>query len=299
MTLQIKWPMLLALAAILPLLATGEETAPPAKIVSPYKTDHAAPLNAKVELIEKKESHTLYRVEFNGIAGDRVPGHLYLPVKIEGRRPAVLVQHGIGDRKSAEYITSSCRFLAELGVIALAIDAPYRGERRDKNKKIDLTNIPVVHDWFRQHCGDYSRAIDYLESRPDVEKGRFGYMGFSWGAITGVTFVAHDPRVRCMASIVGGGNLVGYLGPPGKGGAATSLDPAHHVAAIAPRPLLMVNGKRDIVILPMFARALHSAAGEGSKVIWHDTDHIFSGVDRAKILLSVCEYIRDNVTKKP
>ena len=297
MNLQTK--LLMLVVAAIPFLAIGEEVASPAKKNPPFKTDHKAPLAATVELIEKKETHTVYRVEFNGIAGDRVPGHLYLPLKIEGRRPAVLVQHGIGDRKSAEYITSSCRFFAELGVIALAIDAPNRGERRDKNRKIDLTNIPVVHDWFRQHCGDYSRAFDYLETRADVEKGQFGYMGFSWGAITGVTYVAHDPRVRCMASIVGGGNLVGYLGLPGKGGAETSLDPAHHVAAIAPRPLLMVNGKRDIVILPMFARALHSAAGEGSKVIWHDTDHTFSGVDRAKILLSVCEYVRDHITKKP
>ncbi|MSR66584.1 MAG: hypothetical protein EXS24_04340 [Pedosphaera sp.] len=299
MLMNLQTKLLISVAWLVPALVLGADSATPAKIASPYKTDHKAPLDAKVELIEKKETHSIWRVEFNGIAGDRVPGNLYLPAKIEGRRPAVLVQHGIGDRKTAEYITSSCRFFAELGVIALAIDAPNRGERLDNNRKVDLTNIPAVHDWFRQHCGDYSRAYDYLESRADVDRGRLGYMGFSWGAITGVTYVAHDPRVSCMASIVGGGNLVGYLGLPGKGGAGTSLDPAHHVAAIAPRPLLMVNGRRDIVILPMFAKALHQAAGEGSKVIWHDTDHVFSGVDRPTILLSVCEFVRDHLPKKP
>ncbi len=264
---------------------------------SPYRVDHAAPLNATDKLLEDNDKFSLVRVEFNGIAGDRVPGHLYLPKGTSGRRPAVLVQHGIGDKKQSEYIVQTCRLLAEQGVVALGIDAPERGERRVNGKKsASIFDTVAVHNWFRQHCGDYSRAFDYLATRADVDPTRLGYIGFSWGAITGITYAAHDPRVKALASIGGGGNLVGYLGlpaaPGSEGKEPPSLDPAHNIGAFAPRPLLLVNAKRDTIILPPFAQALHKAAGAGAKVEWYDTDHYFGGVDREKILQSIVDFMK-------
>ncbi len=263
----------------------------------PYKVDHAAPLDATEKPLEENEKYSLVRVEFNGIAGDRVPGHLYLPKGKSGRLPAVLVQHGIGDKKQSEYIVATCRLLAGQGVVALAIDAPDRGERRVNGKKsASIFDQRAVQEWFRQHCGDYSRAFDFLATRADVDKARFGYIGFSWGAITGITFAAHDVRVKALASIGGGGNLVGYLGlpaiPGAEGKAPPSLDPAHNIGAFAPRPVLLVNAKRDTIVLAPFAQALHRAAGEGSKVEWYDTDHYFGGVDREKILQNIVEFIQ-------
>ena len=267
----------------------------------PYKVAHAAPLNASEKPLEENEKYSLVRVEFNGIAGDRLPGHLYLPRGKTGRRPAVLVQHGIGDKKQSEYIVQTCRLLAAQGVLALAIDAPERGERRTPGKKsASIFDTAAVQDWFRQHCGDYSRAFDYLATRAEVDPERFGYIGFSWGAITGITYAAHDARVKAMVSIGGGGNLVGYLGVPAAPGSEAktppSLDPAHNIAAFAPRPLLLVNAKRDTIILAPFAQALHKAAGIGSKVEWYDTDHYFGGVDREKILQSIVDFMQTKVS---
>ena len=279
----------------LSLIALG--LAPAFAAESPYRVDHAAPLNASSKPLEENEKFSLIRVEFNGIAGDRVPGHLYLPKGRSGRLPAVLVQHGIGDKKQSEYIVQTCRLLAGQGVVALAIDAPERGERRVNGKKsASIFDTAAVHDWFRQHCGDYSRAFDYLVTRADVDSTRLGYIGFSWGAITGITYAAHDARVKALASIGGGGNLVGYLGLPAAPGddrkTPPSLDPAHNIASFAPRPLLLVNAKRDTIILPPFAQALHQAAGAGSKVEWYDTDHYFGGVDREKILQSIVDFMK-------
>ncbi len=266
----------------------------------PYKTDHDAPLKSTEKTLDENEKYSLVRVEFNGIAGDRVPGHLYLPKGKSGRLPAVLVQHGIGDKKQSEYIVGTCRLLAEQGVIAFAIDAPDRGERRVNGKKsASILDPDAVQEWFRQHCGDYSRAFDYLATRADVDKAHFGLIGFSWGAFTGITFAAHDARVKAMVSIGGGGNLVGFLGlpatPGSEGKTPPSLDPAHNVGSFAPRPLLMVNAKRDTIVLAPFAQALHKAAGEGSKVEWYDTDHFFGGVDREKIMQSIIEFIKTKV----
>ncbi len=269
----------------------------------PYRTDPKAALKPEMRQLETKDGWVMHKVEFNGIEGDRVPGHLYLPEKTGSERlPAVLVQHGIGDKKQSAYITATCRLLAQRGVIALAIDAPNRGERRAAGGKdtLSIFDPASVQTWFSQHCGDYSRAFDYLETRKDVDPQRLGYIGFSWGAITGITFAAHDERVKALASIGGGGNFGGYLGLGAKDGKETpgkpSLDPAHHVAMFAPRPLLMVSARRDTIVLPVFAKALHGAAGEGSRVEWHDTDHYFSGADREKILESVAEFLKTSLS---
>lgn len=243
------------------------------------------------------EKFTKLLVTFNGIAGDRVPGHLYLPKNSPGRRPAVLVQHGIGDKKRAAYIVATCERLAALGVIALAIDAPNRGDRATKDQPgISFLNPASVQRWFQQHCGDYSRALDYLATRADVDRERLGYVGFSWGAITGITFAANDARVRVMTSI-GGGSLGGYLALPAKPDEkpALSLDPADNIAAIAPRPLLIINSTRDQLVLPPLARVLHKAAGPGSEIKWYETDHFFNGIDRDAVLQTVAEYMKSKL----
>ncbi len=266
--------------------------APPA--APPFRTAHNATLKAEERELESNRDFAKLRVEFNGIEGDRVPGHLYLP-KAAGaarRRPAILVQHGIGDRKQAEYVVECCKLIAARGMIALAIDAPHRGERKVPGAKSpEIWNLTEVRAWFRQHCGDYSRALDYLATRPDVDGSQLGYIGFSWGAITGITFAAHDPRVRCVGSVVGGGNLLGALGP--------ELDPARTVGRIAPRPLLFLNATKDQVVLRPFAESLHKAAGKGAVVRWHETDHIFRGTDRPRIMGELADFMKAHIAPLP
>ena len=256
----------------------------------PFKIDHKAPLKAAAKIVERAEGFTKYRVEFNGIKGDRVPGHLYIPKEIHGPVPAVLVQHGIGDKKHATYIVECCRMLTARGIIALAIDAPERGERKGPGKNGPaMWNLPVVRRWFQQHCGDYSRALDYLATRPDVDAQRLGYVGFSWGAVTGITFAAHDERVRAVTSVVGGG-LLNLLGK--------KLDPTHNVARITPRPLLFLNATKDQIVLRPFATALHKAAGKNATVKWYDTDHTFSGTDLPKIMGMLSDFMKQRLLAK-
>ena len=285
--------LLLGLTGFAASAVAAEKPAPTPPAKSLFRVDHSAPLASEEKPMDAGEKFTKQLVTFNGIAGDRVPGHLYLPKNFSGRRPAVLVQHGIGDKKKALYIVATCERLAALGVLALAIDAPNRGDRHDKNAPgISFLEPASVQKWFAQHCGDYSRAFDYLATRADVDADRFGYVGFSWGAITGVTFAANDERVRVMTSI-GGGSLAGYLALPAKAGEkSASLDPADHVGRFAPRPLLLINSTKDQLVLPVFARVLHAAAGTGSEIKWYETDHFFNGIDRDAVLQSVAEYMK-------
>jgi dienelactone hydrolase len=266
----------------------------------PYPTAHDAPLDATEKLITTTDDYALYRVEFNGIKpGSRVPANLYLPRKSQFKAPypAVLLQYGTGGNKNTNYIVAIGQLAVARGMAVITIDAPDRGERKGK----EAPKMNFFDMRFFQYLGDYSRAIDYLSARTDVDKSRIAYIGISWGAITGVTFAAHDPRIKVVASLVGGGNFAGLI----PGGAPADLiaktktfDPYYHIALIAPRPLLLVNVTHDQLVPRIMADALQKAAPDYAKKVWLEADHFFNGVDRQVEATAVIEWVIGNLPKK-
>ena len=265
----------------------------------PYPVDHDAPLDPKQQVVEQADRYTRLRVEFNGIRKDRVPGFLYLPKDGRKTHPAVLLQYGSGGNKKTNYIVALGQQFVGKGFVVLTIDSPHKGERKPKDGRGLLAAL-TEQGQFQWYCGDYSRAVDYLVTRPDVDPQRVGYAGISWGAITGVTFVAHDPRIKAMASIVGGGNFMGTLSdkvefPAEVLEAAKSFDPVYHVGLIAPRPLLLMNVTKDQLVPRFFADSLHAAAGKGAKKVWIETDHLFQGIDRYAVLEDVIDFMKESL----
>ncbi|MBI1831855.1 MAG: acetylxylan esterase [Planctomycetes bacterium] len=278
-----------------------------AKIPVPYATDHAKPLEAKQELVAEADDHTQYRVEFNGIKGDRVPAYLYVPKrKADADKkafPAILLQYGTGGNKKPNYLVEPGKQFVARGYVVITIDAPNQGERRGKDNKAAGAFGLIGNDQIMHYCGDYSRAIDFLFARAEVDKDRVGYVGISWGAITGITFVAHDQRIKAVGSMVGGGNFLGLFNGDlaakiAKEG-SKSGDPVCHVARIAPRPLLFINVTKDQLIMKPWAESLHKAAGPGAKIVWLETDHYFKGLDRKKVCESVIDFMDEKLVSKP
>lgn len=288
-----------------PALALGQEAAAPAKVPVPYATDPAKPLDVKEEIVTEAADHFQYRVEFNGIKGDRVPAYYYVPKKKDREKesfPAILLQYGSGGNKKTDYIVAIGKQFVSRGYVVLTIDSPNQGERRNKDTKTAGVFGMLGQEQVMHYCGDYSRAVDFLACRPEVDKDRLGYVGISWGAITGITFVAYDPRVKAMGSMVGGGDFMGLFSKSAaekvaKEGSKSS-DPVYHVARIAPRPLLFINVTRDQLILKSWAESLHKAAGTGSRVVWLETDHYFNGLDRAQICNSVIDFMDKELTSR-
>jgi dienelactone hydrolase len=307
----------LAATSFLPVFSIGAEAAPAASIGNaapppaapeiaadkvPYPVDHDAPLAAEERVVEKAAGYTKLHVEFNGIRKDRVPGFLYVPNDDHKTHPAVLLQYGTGGNKGTNYIVALGQQFVSHGFVVLTIDAPFKGERKPKDRD-GWTALLTEQGKFQWYCGDYSRSIDYLQSRADVDPNRIGYGGISWGAITGVTFVAHDPRVKAMASIVGGGNFMGFIAdkvetPAEVVDAAKNFDPVYHVGLIAPRPLLLLNVTKDQLIPRFFSDSLHAAAGPGAKKMWVETDHLFRGIDRYAVLEDVIHFMSESLPEK-
>jgi dienelactone hydrolase len=275
----------------------------PAKLVMPYQAASTAALDAKEAVETEAADHTRLRVEFNGIKGDRVPAFLYLPkLKDKRVRPAILLQYGIGGNRKTDYIVSIGKQFVASGFVVLTIDAPGVGERRTKEKKVPAILGLLGGDQVMHYCGDYSRAMDFLVTRAEVDKERLGFVGISWGAITGITYVAWEARVKAMASLVGGGNFLGQYSPDAAAKAARegskSSDPVFHVARISPRPLLFINVTKDQLIPRPWSEALHKAAGPGAKVVWLETDHYFKGLDRDAVCRSVIEFMERGLSVK-
>jgi dienelactone hydrolase len=288
---------LLTFAVALAPHGAAQDKTEPKKASVPYATAHDKPLDAKQELIKEADDHTQYRVEFNGIQGDRVPAYLYVPKRPADAKPApaVLLQHGTGGNKNTNYIVAIGKQFVARGYVVLTIDSPGCGERRGKDKKSLGVLELLATDTYFHYCGDYCRAVDFLATRPEVNTNRLGYVGISWGAITGITYAAHDPRIKSVASLVGGGNFLGGYSVKAAAkadaeGKAIS-DPAFHVAKIAPRPLLFINVTKDQLIFKPWAEALHKAAGAGAKVEWLETDHYFKGLDRLKVADTVIDFM--------
>lgn len=273
---------------------------------APYSTAPTKPLEPKEEAVTQTDKYTQYRVEFNGIKNDRVPAYLYVPKAKANEKPvpapAVLLQYGSGGNKKTNYIVEIGKLFAGRGFVVLTIDSPNQGERRKKENKPGGLFGMVSTDHMMHYCGDYSRAVDFLVSRPEVDKERLGYVGISFGAITGITYCAYDPRIKAVGSMVGGGNFLGLFTPEEAERCARegskSGDPVCHVARISPRPLLFVNVTKDQMIMRPWAESLHKYAGPGAKVVWLETDHFFNGLDREAACLSVIDFMAKSLPPK-
>jgi dienelactone hydrolase len=213
------------------------------------------------------------RFEFSS-RGDRVPGRLLLPETGAGPFPLVLLQHGLNGAKDASYIESTGGPWASGGAAVASIDFPLHGERANPKlcellrsgitepKRANEPTRILVEEFFRQAIADLGRALDALETLPEIDRDRIAYASFSLGSIVGATFCASDPRPCAAAFAIGGGGI----GPD-------ELDPTRSIGKFAPRPSLFVNSKTDEVIPLAAAEALFAAARDPKERHWFEGAH--------------------------
>ena len=247
-----------------------------------FRYDRDLPLDAHTLAVSEENGVHIERVQFSSTHDQRVPAVLYRPAP-NGTLPAVvLVGHGAGASKDDPLMRRLFQHWAEEGFACVCIDAPFHGERAER--LVDPTSI-LMRPFSGLHFGvqaavDMMRAADWIESRPDLDAGRLGFVGFSMGTILGVQFVALDQRVRAAVFALGGAGLLHYFAgmAPAERRAdydlvAEALDPLHFAPLIAPRPVLMVNGRKDEVIPAALGHVLFNALQEPRQIVWYDGGH--------------------------
>jgi formylglycine-generating enzyme required for sulfatase activity/dienelactone hydrolase len=92
-------------------------------------------------------------------------------------------------------------------------------------------------DLVAQWSKEMGRAIDYLETRKDIDSHRLAYYGLSLGAVWGPVLTALEPRFK--ASVLVGGGLPFERLPP-------EIEPLNFASRVK-APTLMLNGQDDFM----------------------------------------------------
>jgi esterase FrsA len=98
--------------------------------------------------------------------GNKIVGYLRLPKNAKGPVPLVLAVNGLDSRK--EDLTESFSAILPFGIGYLAVDGPGTGQNP----------IKVSENADRM----LSCVLDYIATRPEIDKNRVAMHGVSWGA---------------------------------------------------------------------------------------------------------------------
>jgi dienelactone hydrolase len=171
---------------------------------------------------------------------ERMPVLLVRPEKVEGRLPAVVVLHGTGGSKEGQ--RGWCLDLARRGIVGIAVDARYHGERAEGRKGAERYHEAIVaawkakpgemeHPFYFDTVWDLWRLGDYLESRPDVDPRRLGMIGFSMGGIQTWLAASVDERWKAAVPAIGVQSFRWSLENDRWQGRAKTIASAHESAA--------------------------------------------------------------------
>jgi len=122
------------------------------------------------------------RVEIS-VEGGTMPA-LYSRASGPGPHPVVVYCNGLDSCKELLWWSKLPQALARRGISTLCVDQPGTGET------LRLSGLPATHESERWA----SRAVDWLETQPDVDPRRIGMTGISLGGYFAPRAVAFEPR---------------------------------------------------------------------------------------------------------
>ncbi len=223
-----------------------------------------SPLQAEITGRIERESYRIEKVVFQSLPGLYVTGNFYLPKGASGPLPTILylcghAPHPLGAKFN--YQDRIAWYVAN-GFACLILDTLEFGE------------VPGIHhgthdlnmwNWLSlgytpagAEVWSAMRAIDYLETRSEVDSNRIGLTGISGGGAMTWYTAAVDERIAVAApvcSTITFGSQAAHWRADGQCDCIyyhnTFLWDFPGVGAlIAPRPLLMMSGRKDLDFPP-------------------------------------------------
>jgi hypothetical protein len=226
--------------------------------------------------------YALQRVTLRSSTGLEVTGRLLRPASVT-RAPAILLNDG------RELNSSAIDYLpADFGdIVVLSIDYPEAIPYSIGVKDLVL-NGGAIRKAARLIPPSFSLAGEWLSLREDVDAARVGLVATSFAVPFATIAVAMDARFRDVALIYGAGDFATvmaanidlrprWLRRPAAWLATRAFrefEPERHVALIAPRPVLMINGIDDPQMPKDAVESLYDAARDPKTLIWLRTGHL-------------------------
>jgi hypothetical protein len=128
-------------------------------------------------------------------AGLQLSGVLHSPAGGD-RRPGFLVLHGFGSNKDSGGSRAVAKLLADFGYVTLRFD--FRGCGESEGPRGRVICLEQVEDT--------KNALSFMAARPEVDPGRVGAIGMSFGAAVAIYAAGVDPRVAACISCGGWGD---------------------------------------------------------------------------------------------
>lgn len=217
------------------------------------KADSRVPLDVQVLSTDDLPTLTRKKITYAAAKNFRVPAYLLIPKNLKGKAPAMLCLHGTsgGKGRTAGLGDDYPRYtleLAERGYVTIAPDYTLLGENQIEPGSVGFASGTMMGIW------SHMRAVDLLESQPEVDATRMGCVGVSLGGHNALFIGAFDVRMKVIVTSSGfdsfhdymGGNLSGWCQPRymmriqdvyGKDPAKMPFDFPEVLAALAPRHL--------------------------------------------------------------
>jgi dienelactone hydrolase len=157
---------------------------------------------------------TIEDIRFRAGRYEWVPAIVVKPRAASGRLPAIICLPGTGGTRqqladaklqlSERPRTGWARALARQGFLTISLD--YRGsEARNQNIYLDALREQLAgRSFMGLLVHETIRAVDYLQTRTDVDRAKIGVTGFSLGGAIAWYAGVVDPRLSVIAPVCGG-----------------------------------------------------------------------------------------------
>src|SRR5262245_50322136 len=207
----------------------------------------------------ERDGYTVEKITFQTRPGVRMTANLYIPDAAKKKKsPAILQVHGHWKgAKQDPVVQARCIGAAKLGFVVLCVDAFGAGERgvgtalgEYHGDMTAATLLPLGLPLSGLQVYENMRAVDYLETRPEVDKEKIGITGASGGGNQTMYAGAWDERFKCVVPVCSVGNYQSYLQTaccmcevvPG---ALKFTEEWTVLALTAPRALMVINATKD------------------------------------------------------
>ncbi|MFO0901676.1 MAG: alpha/beta hydrolase family protein [Pirellulales bacterium] len=216
------------------------------------------PLEPRVLGTIERDGYRIEKVVFQTLPGVWMTANAYVPAKPAQHKPAVLCVHGHWRlAKQEPVVQMRCIGLARLGFFVLAVDAFGAGERavgkalgEYHGEMTAATLFPAGLTLSGLQVYENRRAVDYLQSRSEVNPDRIAITGASGGGNQSMYAGVFDERLRAAIPVCSVGNYQAYLGAaccmcevvPN---ALRYTDEGDLLGLAAPRALMVINATGD------------------------------------------------------
>jgi dienelactone hydrolase len=296
-------------------------------------------LKARIVGSFEREGYRVEKTIYESQPSLFVSANLYVPKRGSGPFPAVLFQSGhYWEGKAYPSYQRCCQGLVQLGFVVLAFDPTGQGERINypdgSGTRSRLSSCDEEHTLpgkqfllfgdsaTRFQLWDAVRSLDYLLSRPEVDRKRVASVGHSGGGTLTMLLAGADERLAAAGVCMGNTENVAavpFLSPGATDDAEQNLvnsgpqgfDRWDLLYPFAPKPLLIWPSDRDFhaTYSPEYIRngweeyqklkRVYETLGHSDHIAWADTPlpHALAYDSRLMVYNWFSRWLKDGAEK--